>query len=50
MFTDNIDPIVSNGVETIGGKDLIKNGIGIVSWSCTVDEVQLHLNKLNTVL
>ena len=42
MFTDKIQPIVSNGVETICGKDLITKGIGIVIWSCTDDEGKLH--------
>ena len=35
MFTDNIDPIISNGVSNIGGKDLIPKVIVVVSWSCT---------------
>ena len=33
MFTDKIEPIISNEMETIGGKDLIPKCIGIVSWS-----------------
>ena len=33
MFTDKIDPIISNGVVTIGKKDLITKDIGTVRWS-----------------
>ena len=32
IFTDKIDPITSNGVSTISGKDLIPKRIGTVSW------------------
>ena len=35
MFTDKIDTIISNGVATIGRKDLIPKVIGTVSWCCT---------------
>ena len=35
MFNDKIEPIISNGVATIGGKYLIPKGIGTVSWSWT---------------
>ena len=38
MFTDKIDPIFSNVVETIGGKDIIPK-------IC-----KLHTKKLNNVL
>ena len=41
MFTDKIEPIISNGVVTIGGKGLITKLIGTVSWSWTDDERQL---------
>ena len=37
MFTENIEPIISNGVETIGGKDIITEGISTVIWSWTDD-------------
>ena len=50
MFTDKIDPIISSGVATIGGKDVISKDIGIFSWSCTNDERKLHTQKLNNVL
>ena len=50
MFTDKIEPIISNGVVTIGGKYLITKEIGTVIWSWTDDEGQLHKNKLNNVL
>ena len=33
IFTDNIEPIISNEVETIGGKYLIPKVIGTVIWS-----------------
>ena len=50
MFTDNIDPIITNGVATIGVKYIIQKGIGTVIWSYTDDEEQPHTNKLNNVL
>ena len=50
MFTDKIEPIISNGVATIGGKYIIPRMIGKVSWYWNDDEVQLHTNKLNNVL
>ena len=37
MFTDKTDPIISNEVATIGGKDIIPKGIGVVSCSYTDD-------------
>ena len=49
MFTDKIETIISNGVSTIGGKDLIPKGIYTVSWSFNDDEVKLHTNKFNRV-
>ena len=33
MFTDKIEPIVSNGVATIAGNDLNQRGIETVIWS-----------------
>ena len=36
---------ISNGVENIGGNDLIPKGIGTVSCPWTDDEGQLHKNK-----
>ena len=50
MFTDKIEPIIPNGLATIGEKDLIQNGIGTVRWSWTDDEGQLHLNNNNNLL
>ena len=50
MFTDNIDTIISNGVATICGKDVIPKYIGTVIWSWIDDEGVLHTNKLNNVL
>ena len=37
MFTDKIEPIISNGVATICGKDLILRFIDTVISSCTDD-------------
>ena len=50
IFNDKIEPIISNGVATIGGNNLITKGIGTVIWSCTYDEGKLHTNKLNNLL
>ena len=50
MSADKIEPIIYNGVETIGGKYLIPKGIVTVIWSWTDDEGQLHTNKLDNVL
>ena len=50
MFTEKIEPIIYNGVETMGGNDIIKKGIGTVIWSWTDDEGHLHTNKLNNLL
>ena len=50
MFTDKIEPIISNVVATIGEKYLIPKCIFTVIWSWTGDEGQLHTNKLNTLL
>ena len=47
MFTDMIEPIISNGLATIGGKYLIKKGIVTVSWSWTDDEGQLNTKKFD---
>ena len=41
MFTDKIEPIIYNGVESIGGNDIIPKVIGTVIWSWTDDEGQL---------
>ena len=50
MFTDKIEPIISNGVATIGRKDLITKRIGTVIWSSTDDEGKLHTNRSNNIL
>ena len=50
MFTENIYPIISNGVTTIGGKYIIPKGIGKVSWSWTDDEGQTRTKELNNLL
>ena len=38
FFTNKIETMVSNGVENIGGKDLVTKWICIVSWYWTGDE------------
>ena len=50
MFTDYIEPIISNGVSIIGRKYIIPKGIGTVRWYWTDGDVQLHTNKLNNLL
>ena len=50
ILTDNIDPTISNGVSTIGGKYLIPKGIGTVIWYWTNDEGKMHTNKLNNAI
>ena len=50
MLTEKIEPVISNGVTTIGGKDIIPKGIGKVRWYWTDDEGQLYTNKLNNVI
>ena len=50
MFTEKIDTAIYNGVVNIGRNDLIPKRIGIVSWSWTDDEGNLHTKKLNNVL
>ena len=50
MFTDKIEPIISNGVENIGGKYLITKGIVTVSWSWIDNDGKLQTNTFNKVL
>ena len=47
MFTDKIEPIISNWVATIGG---VTKEVGTVSWSCNDDEGKFHTDKLNHIL
>ena len=47
MFTDNIEPIIYNGVATIGVKDII---IGTFIWYWNDDEGRLQTNKLKKLL
>ena len=47
MFKDKIEPIRTNGMETIGGKYLIPTVIVTVFWYYTGDEGQLQTKKLN---
>ena len=50
MFTDNIEPIISNEFATIDRKYIIPKGIGKVIWSWNDDEGQLHTKILNNVI
>ena len=50
MFTEKIEPIISNELANIGGKYLIPKWIVTVSWSWTYDEGKLHTKKFNNVL
>ena len=50
MFTNKINPIISNVVVTICRKYLISKLIDTVIWSWTDDEGQLYTKKLNHVL
>ena len=50
MFTDKIEPIISNGVATIRGNYLIPKRIGTVSSSWNDYEGKLYKNNLNNVL
>ena len=50
MFYDKIEPIIDNGVATIGLNDLIPKWISSVSWSCNDDEGQMHTNKFDNIL
>ena len=50
MFYDKIEPIINNGVATIGLKDPISKWIGAVSWYCNYDKGKMHTNKLNNIL
>ena len=50
MFTEKIEPIIYNGVPTIGGKDIIPKEIGTVSSSQNDDKGKLHTKKWNNVL
>ena len=50
MLYDKIEPIIDNGVATIGLNDLIPKWIGSVSWSCNDDEEQMHKNKFDNIL
>ena len=49
MLTEKIEPVIYNGVATIGGKYLIPKWIGTVIWYWTDDEGNLHKNKFNNV-
>ena len=50
IFTDKIEPISSNGVETIGGKDVITKEIFTIRWSWTDEEVQIYTSKFKNIL
>ena len=42
IFTDNIEPIISNHVAAMCVKDLIPKGIGTASWLWNDDEVNIR--------
>ena len=46
MFTEKIDPIMSNELVTIGENNLHPKVIVTVSWSCDDEEGKPHINKL----
>ena len=50
ISTDNIYPIISNGVANIFGKYLIPKGIGTVICYWTDDEVKMNTKKIKNVL
>ena len=50
IFNEKIEPIIYNGVSTIGVKDVIPKVIDTVRWYWTDGDVQLHTNKLNNLL
>ena len=49
MLTHKINPVISNGVATIGETNIIPKGIDTVSWYQTDDWGQLQ-KQLNNVL
>ena len=50
MFTDKIEPIISNVVANICEKGIILKVIGTVSWSWNDVEDQLYTMKFNNLL
>ena len=50
MFIDNIELVIYNKMETIGGRYIITKGIGTVIWSWNDYEEQLNKKKLNNVI
>ena len=50
MLNDKIEPIIYNGVTTIGGNGLITKIIGTVNWSWTENKGKLHTNKSKNVI
>ena len=50
MFPDKIEHKISNGLATIGGKDILSKVIGTGRFFWTYDEGKLHRNKFNNVL
>ena len=42
MFTYKIEPIIINGVVTMGGKYIITKEISTVIWSWNYDKLQPH--------
>ena len=50
MFADKIEPIISNEVATIYGKEIIPKCVVIVNWYWIYEEGKTNTKKLNDVL
>ena len=50
MFTDKIEPLISNWVTTIGGNDLILKGVVTFFCPCYDDEGKLHTKTKDNLL
>ena len=50
MFTDKIEPIMSNGAATICGKYIHPKIIGTIRWYWNDYEGKLSTNKLNNLI
>ena len=50
VFSGKIELVITNRVDTIGGKYLHKKGIGTVFWSWTYDKRELRSDSLKYIL
>ena len=50
MIIYKIEPSMSNGFATIGGKDNNPKGVVTVSWSCTYDKGQMYTHLLDNLI